>query len=163
MDSSNVSCKIKKASEKDIEVILELVESTWPEGFAGFMEREYGPINGRPWRQWTAKDVKRYFRNNPDSVFVTEIEGNIAGFFSYSLDYEKKVGEVGYNMVVPEYRGQGIGSFQIKELLQMLRDRGMRYAKVITGLNDAHKPARKLYERAGFKEGHRSVQYGMEL
>jgi len=39
----------------------------------------------------------------------------------------------------------------------------MLYAKVQTGLDEAHAPARRAYERAGFKTRLESVAYYMDL
>ena len=42
-------------------------------------------------------------------------------------------------------------------------EQGMRYARVSTGLDDAHAPARRAYERAGFDICHENMTYFAKL
>ena len=48
-------------------------------------------------------------------------------------------------------------------VLDHFRSQGMLYAKVVTGMDYAHEPARRAYERAGFNIRHEDVTYYMKL
>ena len=58
-----------------------------------------------------------------------------------------------------EYRGRGIASLLMKELLSVLKDRGI--VKVFLEVESGNIPAIALYEKNGFKEyGQRRGYYG---
>ena len=48
-------------------------------------------------------------------------------------------------------------------MLDYFREQGMVVAKVFTGLDEAHAPARRAYQRAGFDHSLEHVTYYMEL
>ena len=66
----------------------------------------------------------------------------IAGFVTYRLDMDARVGEIGNNAVDPAWQGRGIAGALYGDVLARFRAAGMRVARVSTGLDDAHAPAR---------------------
>jgi RimJ/RimL family protein N-acetyltransferase len=48
-------------------------------------------------------------------------------------------------------------------VLQYMRDHQMEAVQVTTGADSAHAPARRAYERAGFRHHTESITYYMEL
>jgi GNAT superfamily N-acetyltransferase len=91
---------------------------------------------------------------NPDSqakVFVAQIGSEIVGFVALSLDAKKKVSEIGLNAVHPSFAGQGIGTRLCAFAFDFMRDAGMVVAMVGIGGDASHAPARRAYEKAGFK------------
>ena len=48
-------------------------------------------------------------------------------------------------------------------VLEKMREEGMLYAKVHTGLDDGHIPARRAYQKVGFEKNLPSVDYYMKL
>tara|TARA_Y100000588_G_scaffold270627_1_gene286161 strand:- start:1181 stop:1657 length:477 start_codon:yes stop_codon:yes gene_type:complete len=102
-------------------------------------------------------------RSYPDWVFVCEEEGQIVGFVTFRLDAEKKIGEISNNAVDPDCGLKGIGQQMYSAVLQHFKEQGMRFAKVTTGLDEAHAPARRAYERAGFDIRHEDVKYFKKL
>ena len=107
--------------------------------------------------------VRAHCRRHPEWVFVCEEEGRIVGFATFGLDAEKRIGEIGNNAVDPECGLKGIGQQLYGAVLRHFKERGMRFAKVHTGLDPAHAPARRAYERAGFDICHRDVTYFKKL
>jgi len=87
----------------------------------------------------------------------------IAGFVTFRLDEETRVGEIGNNAVHPDWQGHGVASRLYEEVLAIFRHHGMRVAKVTTGLDDAHAPARAAYRKAGFSAAVPSVTMYREL
>ena len=71
------------------------------------------------------------------------------------------MGEVGNNAVAPQYQRRGIATKLLRKVLETFREEGMEYAYVGTLENDV--PARRLYEKVGFKELCRSIHYSMKL
>jgi ribosomal protein S18 acetylase RimI-like enzyme len=101
--------------------------------------------------------------SRPETILVYELNGRVAGFITYSLDTEKKIGTVGNNGVHPDCQGRGIAGEMYRALLERFRAAGMRFARVHTGLDEGHDPARRAYEKAGFNIRWETVQYFMKL
>ena len=94
---------------------------------------------------------------------VAEIEGRVAGFITAYANEETRVGEIGNNAVHPDFRGRGIGPRMYEHVLARLKEQGMRFAKVMTGGDPAHAPARRAYEKSGFTAHIPFVTYFQEL
>ena len=158
--------KIRQATEADVEKIREIAREAWRPIYDYFREqmgddlwtREHpgDPLDRK------ADTVEKHFREHPDWGFVTELEGEVVAFCTYMLG-EEGIGVIGNNAVDPAGQGKGIGTAQYEECLQRMRDAGMDYVKVQTGLDPTHAPARRAYEKVGFEAIRPSVQYYMEL
>ena len=115
--------------------------------------------------EMTAKgeQIRAHCERHPEWVFVCEEGGTIVGFVTFSLDRERKIGTIGNNARDPECELKGIGQQMYRAVLDYFRSQGMLYARVHTGLDYAHAPARRAYERAGFNIRHEDVDYYMKL
>ena len=154
---------MRPVEEKDFPEIESIIRKIWNIGVDYLREERYGLIGGKNWDDWKVERSLADHRRDRGCVYVTELNGKVVGFFSYEIDETAKIGTVGENGVHPDYRGKGIGGMQIEKVLQILKAHGMKYAEVVTGLNEKHFPARKMYEKAGFKPLYKSVLYTMEL
>lgn len=87
-----------------------------------------------------------------DSPYVaTSDEGELIGFFCYSVNLDNNEGMLKFVMINPRYRGRGYG----KEMLRLV----VKYAFEITKAQAVHlnvfpenSGAKKCYEAVGFKE-----------
>lgn len=95
--------------------------------------------------------------------YVALADDKVVGFVSYSVNETTKTGEIGGNAVDPECRGMGIGPKMYDFVLSKMKEEGMEYASVVTGLDDGHAPARRAYEKAGFQKNLPSVKYFKKL
>jgi ribosomal protein S18 acetylase RimI-like enzyme len=113
----------------------------------------------------TAKgsQVKHHAEHTPERILICEEGGRIVGFLTFHLDRDKGIGTIGNNAVDPACGLKGIGQQMYKGVFERFRQEGMRFAKVTTGLDDAHAPARRAYERAGFNVRQEDVTYYMKL
>ncbi|MFC1996220.1 GNAT family N-acetyltransferase [Chloroflexota bacterium] len=68
----------------------------------------------------------------------------------YEINQQDETGEVQLLAVHPNYQNQGIGTELNLLALTKLKDVGLRLAKVETGGDESHAPARKAYEKAGY-------------
>ncbi len=127
------------------------------------LEQRYGIMGGRPWREWKTAQIDRFFAQYPEWVQVAEVDGEVVGVVTYQLDRQRKIGTIGNNGVDPRYQGRGIGTAMYAYVLDIFRQVGMRYAEVATGLSDSAAPARRAYEKVGFRPLTRSVHYFQEL
>jgi GNAT superfamily N-acetyltransferase len=65
--------------------------------------------------------------------------------------------------VSSEFRGKGIGPRQYEFIFEKLKSLGAIAVKVTTGFDDAHAPARRAYEKAGFCANTKSITYFKKL
>ena len=101
--------------------------------------------------------------NDPTLVWVAEQDGEIAGFITVIFNHEKLVAEIGNNAVSPSHQGSGIGTQMYEFVLKQIKQTGMKSAVVTTGGDEAHAPARRAYEKAGFSGAVPSVEYHIKL
>jgi len=109
------------------------------------------------------EQIKNHCGKYPEWIFICEENKRVVGFVTFFLDYEKRIGEIGNNAVGPDAGLKGIGQQMYKAVLKHFTEEGMTYAKVATGLDDAHAPARRAYERAGFDIKVEDVTYYKKL
>ena len=157
---------IRAARDEDMAAIREIAKQAWAPIYAYYREQMGDDLwqrehPGDPLEK-KADSVENFCRENPDRAFVTEIDGEVVGFCTFMLR-DNGVGVVGNNAVSPAAQGKGVGSRQYEECLQRMRDAGMEYATVHTGLDPAHAPARRAYEKVGFEQIRPHVEYYMEL
>jgi GNAT superfamily N-acetyltransferase len=157
---------IRPARDEELPRIRQIAKQAWSPIYAYFREKMGEDLwtrehPGDPLEQ-KADVVERHFREHPDQAFVTEVDGEVVGFCTYTLR-DSLVGVVGNNAVAPEAQGKGVGSLQYETCLQRMREAGMIYARVQTGLDPAHAPARRAYEKVGFEPVRPHIDYYMTL
>lgn len=90
-------------------------------------------------------------------VYAAEHGEQCVGFVSIRLDQAACLGELGLNAVDPAHAGKGIGTAMYAFALAHMREAGMKVATVGTGGDPSHAPARRAYEKVGFRVGIPSV------
>jgi ribosomal protein S18 acetylase RimI-like enzyme len=115
------------------------------------------------WRTSKAGQIASSFDRHPEWILVACSGPTIVGFATFRLDPQTRVGEIGNNAVEPAWQGRGVGRALYDEVLAIFRRSDMRVAKVSTGLDDAHAPARAAYRKAGFTAAVPSVTFYREL
>ncbi len=157
---------IRQATVNDVEGMQEIAVLAWKPIYGlreNLMGQELFNTVFPDWRAEKSSQVSSHFKRHPQWTIVIEEGGEVLGFLTYSLDEKKRIGEIGNNAVHPDHQRRGLGEKMYLEALRRFRDSGMVYAKVETGLDDAHTPARRAYEKVGFKQVDRSVQYFARL
>lgn len=115
------------------------------------------------WRERKWREVAGHFERSPETTIVAEVNGKVVGFLTYHLDHEKKRGTIGNNAVHPDYQNYGIGTMQCRRAIEIFKAAGMKCATVMTGLDEGHAPARRMYEKVGFDKQIPHVSYYMKL
>jgi len=117
------------------------------------------------WRENKAGHIRNALKvESHPGLAVAECDGEIVGFVTWYLHvHQRGIGEIGNNAVRPEHQGKGIAPRLYALALDEMRAAGMSHARVGTGLDPAHAPARRAYEKAGFNIGIPSVEYYREL
>lgn len=162
MSELNGELTIRRARPEDASRCGDIAVAAWQsvyESFRKMMGEEIHRLRNTGWQDRKRSSVENHIRNNPDMAVVTEVDGEIAGFMTIHTDEEKKLGTIGNNAVDPEYQGYGIGTRQCERALEILKQQGMEYAEVFTGLDESHAPARAMYENAGFDRSTPHIRY----
>ncbi|MCE5238256.1 GNAT family N-acetyltransferase [bacterium] len=153
----------RPATEADLEPIVAIARRIWTMGMSKRLEDRFGVQGGKSWDEWTADDIGGAVRARLATCLVAEVDGQVAGWVTWIINRDRNQGQIGYNGVAPEFRGHGLGTTLVQMALAKLREAGMPLAVVITGLDEGHAAARRVYERCGFEPFHQSVTYVMEL
>jgi RimJ/RimL family protein N-acetyltransferase len=146
-----MSERIRPAEPEDMPRLQEIVTQVWRIGSDWTLEEKYGAIGDRGWDRWLVPKVMSRLWDEIGNILVTEADGQVVGFISYDTDSLRRVGVIHYNAIAPEYQGRGLGTRQVERVLSLMREAGMVYAAVGTGLNEGHAAARRIYEKAGFE------------
>ena len=83
-------------------------------------------------------------------VFAVVEDAGIVGFVAFSVDADRRMGELGLNAVHPDHAGQGIGTWMYAEALARMKALGAEVVEVGTGADPSHAPARRAYQKVGF-------------
>lgn len=113
------------------------------------------------WQERKTKAVLEEMRG--ERGYVVKVDGEVAGFISYQANFENKSGMICNNGVSSNFRGLGIGPKMYNFVFEKMKEEGLLYAQVTTGLDDGHAPARKAYQKAGFEKNRPSVTYFKKL
>ena len=109
---------------------------------------------GREVPEWERFDHEVF--EHPDTVgicvFLSWSRRQLVGFASYDPRQGPKLGIVGHNCVLPEFRGNGFGNQQVWEVLRRFQAMGIRVARTSTGDGQFFIPARRMYAACGFRE-----------
>ncbi len=166
MPNDRPALTMRPARPADAPRCADIAVAAWQRVFANWREL----LGERLWTQhfatWEAnkrQQIVSHFTEYTTLAFVTEVEGVIAGFMTYRLHEDVGFGEISNNAVDPAYQGAGIGAAQCRHVLEIFREAGMRSARVVTGLDEGHAPARAMYEKVGFDRSIPHISYYMEL
>lgn len=146
--------RIRPMREDDIEDLVQLGLLAWEPVFASF-RRVLGPDLYQAmfpdWRKSQREGIEGVCRDSEKmTVWVAEVDGAAVGFLAYELKDSNKEGEVMMLAVDPDYQNQGVGTELNCFALERMRESGMEMAKVETGGDPSHAPARRSYEKAGY-------------
>jgi GNAT superfamily N-acetyltransferase len=84
------------------------------------------------------------------NVFVSESDGDVAGFVAIVIHADGRIGEISMLAVAPEHQRHGHGAALTAFATDWIREQGVPVAMVETGGDPGHAPARATYEDAGF-------------
>ena len=149
----------------EVERIAQIAVRAWQPIYAYYREALGEELFARlytGWEERKADQVRQAARARPDCVYVTEIDGAIAGFITFMVNPETGVGEIGNNAVDPECQASGSARRSIGKPsgscasadAHRPRDHGPR---------SRTRPPGALREKAGFDHSMSSITYYMDL
>jgi ribosomal protein S18 acetylase RimI-like enzyme len=103
------------------------------------------------WRTQQREAIEKVCEDGDKTiVWVAELDGVVVGFLAYELNLKGKTGEVQLLAVHPQYQDRGIGTELNTFALEKMKESGITLARVDTGGDPSHAPARRSYEKAGY-------------
>jgi ribosomal protein S18 acetylase RimI-like enzyme len=122
------------------------------------IEKAFGPVAGKDWRERKARDITTDCEVQPEGVFVAETEGGeVVGYITTRLDRFTLIGRIPNLAVDEQFRGHGLGTQLIEHALAWMREQGMAMAKIET--LEQNERGQALYPRFGFQEVARQIHY----
>ncbi|WP_297421326.1 ribosomal protein S18-alanine N-acetyltransferase [Thermococcus sp.] len=97
-----------------------------------------------------------FLENNPSTFLVAEYNGRIIGYVMGYLRPDME-GHIMSIAVDPKYRGNGIGSALLNEVIERLVNEGARYIGLEVRVSNEN--AIRLYESFGFRKIKRIIAY----
>lgn len=100
----------------------------------------------------TRLDYNRFISYNKTTGYKARLSGKTVGMvFSFLYDETAWIGNL---VVLPTYRGRGIGEALMKNVMNKMKMRGAKSIRL-----DSVPKAESLYKRLGFKREHLSLRY----
>jgi RimJ/RimL family protein N-acetyltransferase len=115
-------------------------------------------LTDRHWEEEREKwlEFEREVFEKPETVgkcaFITCSQDKIVGFDSFDPRQKPEFGIIGHNCILPEFRGNGYGKQQIREMLNRLRAMGIKKVIVSTSEHPFFLAAQRMYLSCGFQE-----------
>ena len=157
---------IRDGDASDADVVAEIAVEAWQPIYAHSRETLGAELFAHLHTDWEAEKARQVRQACEDdtrgSVLIATVGDVVVGFVSYYL-HAAPLGVIGNNAVRPEYQGRSIATQLYEATLDRMRAAGMRYARVTTGGDPSHAPARRAYEKVGFGAELPSVTYHREL
>jgi len=148
-DAPTATPRIESATLKDIPTIIKLAEATWEPTYRFIISREQIEYMYRV--IYTPASLKRQMAEQHHSFLVAYVDGEPAGFASFSPLPTSEDGRAGYKLhkiyVLPTRQGQGLGLHLIEAVENAARKAGGAYLDLNV---NRYNPAIAFYERRGF-------------
>ena len=149
---------IRKYQPSDLETLRQITAICF-EGVSidKNIEDQFGVINELDWKQRKIPHIDDDVEANPDGVFVAEIDGEIAGYITTSVNHHTKIGGIPNLSVHPTFQQRGLGRQLIDTALAYLKTEGMLYARIET--LEQNQIGTAFYPKMGFVEIARQIHY----
>lgn len=148
---------IRPSTAADAAAVAEIAREAWRPIFEGYREQMGEHIFDLFYPEDPLEKKQREVAEAAKGThcFVAEYEGKVVGFATYMID--GAVGTLANNAVA--LRGHGIAGLLHTRIFEEMKAMGCKAVTVRTGLDAAHAPARRAYEKDGFTNSLPSIQY----
>lgn len=137
---------LRKAKEKDIEVIQDIANNTWDKTYSSILSKDQ--IEYMLKNMYSRGELLSQLQQGHTFLIAEENERDL-GFAGYSLtDPEKNIYKLHKLYVLPSAHGKGIGKLLMNEVLNTARTAGGLTLELNVNRNNK---AAEFYMHAGFK------------
>lgn len=151
--------KIKPYEPRHQEAVVQLSLRAWAPVFDSIratLDPELYQFFYPDWREAQQKAVEDVCATEDMRVYVAEDDARdgasaVAGFVAMRRHADGTTGEIYMIAVDPETQKRGVGAKLTEFALDWMKSEGLTVAMVETGADPGHAPARRLYEKAGFR------------
>lgn len=146
--------RIEPYDTQHLDAVIDLSLRAWAPVFASLQQVFDTEVYAHlvpDWRVSQRKAVAEVCADEDMHVWVALDAGSPVGFVAVKLPTEAMLGEIYMIAVDPDYQGRGIGGALMTVALAWLTEAGMSVAMVETGGDPGHAPARRTYEKLGFR------------
>lgn len=147
--------QIRPLRSDEMDELIELSLLAWEPVFRSFRQVLGTAIYTHiypDWRKSQAEVVESGCRDvEKNTTWVADVNGRMAGYVIVQLNEAESTGEIYLLAVHPDFQNRGIGAQLNLFALDKMRESGMKLAVVSTGGDPGHAPARRAYEKAGFR------------
>ncbi len=144
---------IRPVCDQDVEDLVRLSLLAWVPVFSSFRQILGPEIYAMIYPDWETSQREAVETVCKDGekiiVWVAELDGIVVGFVAFEL-HKDKTGEVQLLAVHPDCQDRGIGTELNNFALKKMKESGMKMARVETGGDPSHSPARRSYQKAGY-------------
>jgi ribosomal protein S18 acetylase RimI-like enzyme len=131
-----------------------------------YLERRFGPLQGRDWAWRKVRHIDDDIRANAGGIFVYEDgaaarDASVVGYVTVSVDRDAGIGRILNLAVAVEAQGRGLGRALVEHAIEYLRAEGMLLARVETLEGNA--AGQRLYPALGFERVIRQIYYATQL
>ena len=148
-DAPTAPPRIEPATLKDIPTIIQLAEATWEPTYRFIISGEQLEYMYRV--IYSPAALKRQMTEQQHSFLLAQVDGEPAGFASFSPLPAEEDGSTGYKLhkiyVLPTRQGSGLGVQLIEAVENAARQAGGRFLDLNV---NRYNPAIAFYERRGF-------------
>jgi len=137
----------------DLDAVIGLSLRAWEPNFNSFPDlvgAELAAALHPDWRTEQAQVVRDGCEVSGHQVEVAVVDDQVVGFAVVITDAATAIGELHLLAVDPAHQGNRVAASLNDWALDAMRKAGMRMARVGTGGDASHAPARRTYERAGY-------------
>jgi ribosomal protein S18 acetylase RimI-like enzyme len=157
---------IRPIETRDKDAVIDITVKAWSSIYNGYRKQMGDDIYELFYSNWQAikiESINDIITNNNKYYYVAVYNRITIGYCGYEMNETHNIATIGMNAVSIEYRNNGIGSYMNMFLINELKQKGVKAARVVTGGDDSHLAARRTYEKSGFSTQIPFVQYYMKL
>jgi ribosomal protein S18 acetylase RimI-like enzyme len=152
-EAESMSAAIRPRTPEDDAALVALSLDSWEPVFAS-LQRVLGDaifLRLHPdWRADQKAAVAEALADEAVLAWVAEVDTTVAGFVAIHLQRSRLIGEIWMIAVDRRFQDAGLGLELTEYAIDRIAEAGMTVARVETGGDDGHAPARRVYEKAGF-------------
>ena len=149
---------IRKYRDSDLETLRQITAVCFEHvSIDKNIEDRFGVIAGVDWKERKKAHINHDVNRNAEGIFVSEVDGEIAGYVTTDVNLKTKIGDIPNMAVDPRFQRRGIGRQLLETALAYLKQSGMLHARIAT--LSQNQIGADLYPRMGFTEVARQIHF----